>query len=214
MDNPECRTERWGKHEMPQALGASVPNECGARAVDNSGGAAVAGRRPDTYLVQKPAREDHRNMTALLTDAAEDDAIRGLLASARTIAVVGASRNPARPVYGVMGAMQRAGYRCIPVNPGHDGHEILGERVFARLADIPERIDIVDVFRRQEALAHVVDEALALSPLPTAIWFQLGLRDDAAAAKARARGISVFQDLCIKVEHARLAIGTVARPSA
>lgn len=153
-------------------------------------------------------------MTVLLTDAAEDDAIRDLLANARTIAVVGASRNPARPVYGVMGAMQRAGYRCIPVNPGHAGQEILGERVYARLADIQQPIDIVDVFRRREALAGVVDEAMALSPPPTAIWFQLGLRDDAAAAKARAAGVAVVQDLCIKVEHARAAIGTVAPRSA
>jgi predicted CoA-binding protein len=140
----------------------------------------------------------------LLTDTSEDDAIRDLFATAKTIAVVGASRNPARPVYGVMAYMQRAGYRCIPVNPGHDGQEILGERVYARLADIPEPVDIVDVFRRQEALAGVVDEALALSPLPKAIWMQLDLRDDAAAAKARAAGLGVFMDLCIKVEHARL----------
>ncbi len=84
----------------------------------------------------------------------------------RTIAVVGASPKPERPVYGVMQYLLRAGYRVIPVNPGQAGKEILGQRVFATLADIPEPIDVVDIFRRQEALGAVVDEALALSPLP------------------------------------------------
>lgn len=129
-------------------------------------------------------------------------AMRDLLTGSRTIAVVGASRNPARPVYGVMAAMQAAGYRCIPVNPGHDGQEILGERVYARIADIPEPVDIVDIFRRQEALAGVVDEALALDPLPRGIWMQLDLRDEAAAEKARAAGLIVVMDRCIKVEQA------------
>ena len=109
-----------------------------------------------------------------------------------------------RPVHGVMAYLLRQGYRVIPVNPGHDGHEILGQRVYARLADIPEPIDIVDIFRRQEALSGVVDEALALDPKPKAIWMQLGLRDDAAAARAEAAGLSVVMDRCIKVDHARL----------
>jgi uncharacterized protein len=133
-----------------------------------------------------------------------DADLSAVLALPKTIAIVGASTNPARPVYGVMAYMLRAGYRCIPVNPGQAGKEILGQKVFARLADIPEPIDIVDIFRRQEALAGVVDEALALSPKPKAIWMQLDLRDDAAAAKAEAAGLAVIMDRCIKVEHARL----------
>jgi predicted CoA-binding protein len=133
-----------------------------------------------------------------------DRAMRALLRSARTIAVVGASPNPARPVHGVMAAMLRAGYHVIPVNPGQAGHEILGKVVYARLADIPEPVDVVNIFRRREALAGVVDEALALMPQPKAIWMQLGLVDEGAAAKARAAGLTVVMDRCIKVEHARL----------
>jgi predicted CoA-binding protein len=133
-----------------------------------------------------------------------DRAMRALLRSARTIAVVGASPNPARPVHGVMAAMLRAGYHVIPVNPGQAGHEILGQVVYARLADIPEPVDVVNIFRRREALAGVVDEALALMPKPKAIWMQLGLVDEGAAAKARAAGLTVVMDRCIKVERARL----------
>ena len=142
--------------------------------------------------------------TAMTHDTYSDADLRALLTSVKTIAVVGASPNPARPVYGVMAYLLRAGYRCIPVNPGQAGREILGQKVFATLADIPEPVDLVDIFRRQEALAGVVDEALALRPLPKAIWMQLGLRDDAAAAKAEAAGLTVVMDRCIKIEHARV----------
>lgn len=131
----------------------------------------------------------------------DDATLRALFVDAKTIAVVGASPNPARPVFDVMGYLIRAGYRVIPVNPGHAGNEIQGQRAYARLADIPEPVDIVDIFRRHDALAGVVDEALQLSPLPKAIWMQLGLRDDAAAEKAMAAGVMVVMDQCIKVEH-------------
>jgi predicted CoA-binding protein len=103
-----------------------------------------------------------------------------------------------------MAAMLDAGYHVIPVNPGQAGHEILGQPVYARLADIPEPVDIVNIFRRREALAGIVDESLALTPQPKAIWMQLALRDDVAAAKARAAGLTVVMDRCIKVEYARL----------
>ncbi|HVZ13966.1 MAG TPA: CoA-binding protein [Bauldia sp.] len=127
-----------------------------------------------------------------------------MLRHIRTIAVVGASPNPARPVYGVMSYLLNAGYRVLPVNPGQVGREILGQKVYGRLADIREPIDCVDIFRRTEALAGIVDEAMALSPLPRLIWMQLGLADETAAATARAAGIAVVMDRCIKVEHARL----------
>jgi hypothetical protein len=139
-----------------------------------------------------------------LTDAPDDAVIRDLLTSARVIAVVGASPNAARPVFGVMRYLIASGYRVIPINPGHAGHEILGQKVHARLADVPEPIDVVDIFRRPSALAGVVDEALALNPLPKAIWMQLGLRDDVAGAKAAAAGLTVVMNRCIKIEHARL----------
>jgi predicted CoA-binding protein len=134
----------------------------------------------------------------------DDDELRDLLTSAHVIAVVGASPNAARPVFGVMRYLIAAGYRVIPVNPGHAGHEILGQKVYARLADVPEPIDVVDIFRRPSALAGVVDEALALNPLPKAIWMQLGLRDDVAGAKAAAAGLTVVMNRCIKIEHGRV----------
>jgi predicted CoA-binding protein len=141
---------------------------------------------------------------ALAYSNPSNDSLRRLFGEIRTIAVVGASTNPARPVYGVMAYLLRAGYRVIPVNPGQAGREILGQRVYATLADIPEPIDVVDIFRRQEALAGIVDEALTLRPLPKVIWMQLDLVDEAAAAKAQAAGLTVVMDRCIKVDHARL----------
>jgi predicted CoA-binding protein len=103
-----------------------------------------------------------------------------------------------------MAYLLRAGYRCIPVNPGQTGKEILGQPVVARLADIGEPIDIVDIFRQQFALAGAVDEALALPVKPKAVWMQLDLSDEAAAAKAEAAGVMAVMDRCTKIEHARL----------
>jgi predicted CoA-binding protein len=120
------------------------------------------------------------------------------------IAMVGATQNPARPAHLVMRYLQRKGYRVVPVNPGHAGETILGEQVYARLADIPVPIDMVDIFRRTEAIPGIVDEALALKPRPRVIWMQLGLRDDAAAAKAEAMGVTVIMDRCPKIEYGRL----------
>ncbi len=118
--------------------------------------------------------------------------------------MVGASPNPARPSNGVMRYLLEHGYRVIPVNPGHAGSTIGGQTAYARLADVPEPIDIVDIFRRPEFVGGVVDEALQLRPLPKAIWMQLGIRDDAAAARAESAGIAVVMNRCIKIEHARL----------
>lgn len=139
-----------------------------------------------------------------MTSSPDDDTLRAILRDARTIAVVGASPNAARPVFGVMRYLIAAGYRVLPVNPGHAGSTILGQPVVARLADIREPIDIVNIFRRSSALAGVVDEALALDPRPKAIWMQLGLADAAAAAKAEAAGVAVVMDRCIRIEHGRL----------
>jgi uncharacterized protein len=135
-----------------------------------------------------------------------DADLRTILTATHTIAMVGASPNPARPSHGVMGYLLRHGYRVIPINPGHAGGSILGQAVHARLADVPEAIDLVDIFRRADALRGVVDEALALSPLPKAIWMQLGLHDDTAAVRARAAGLNVVMDRCIKIEHDRLGL--------
>ena len=131
-----------------------------------------------------------------------DEDIAELLQSARVIAMVGASDRPDRPSNGVMKFLQDQGYRVIPVNPTITGEHVHGEYVWRELAQIGEPIDIVDIFRKSEAVGPIVDEAIAAGA--KAIWMQLGLRDDAAAAKARAAGVAVFMDLCIKVEHARL----------
>src|SRR5690606_25343862 len=130
-----------------------------------------------------------------------DSYIRNILRNVHTIAVVGASPNDARPSHGVMGFLLGKGYSVLPVNPGHAGSTILGQRVYARLADIEEPIDMVDVFRAPHLFAAVVDEVLALTPQPLAIWGQFGVRDDAAAAKAEAAGILMVMDRCPVTEY-------------
>ena len=143
-----------------------------------------------------------------------DAYISGILSSVKTIAMVGASANEVRPSFFVMKylidkgipseRLKAAGYRVIPVNPGQAGKDILGQKVFARLADIPEAIDMVDVFRASEAVPAIVDEVLTLTPLPKVIWTQLTVRHDEAARKAEAAGIQVVMNRCPKIEYARL----------
>jgi uncharacterized protein len=138
-------------------------------------------------------------------DRYEDAYIRDVLSSVRTVAIVGASANTVRPSYFVMRYLQSKGYDVIPVNPGHSGKEIGGLPTFGRLADIDRPVDMVDIFRNSEAAAGVVDEALALQPLPKVIWMQLGVRNDAAAARAEQRDVKVVMNRCPKIEYARLA---------
>ncbi|MHA1559416.1 MAG: CoA-binding protein [Alphaproteobacteria bacterium] len=142
----------------------------------------------------------------------DDDLIRDILGEAKTVAVVGASPKPERPSWGVMQFLIAAGYRVIPVNPGHDGKEIVGQLVYGRLADIPERIDMVDVFRRSEALPGLVDEILALKPRPKSIWTQFGVVNAEATDRAEAAGLKVVIDRCPSVEYPRL-FRRVPRPS-
>ena len=130
--------------------------------------------------------------------------LRALLERARIIAVVGLSPKPSRPSNSVARYLQQAGYRIVPVNPGHE--TILGERSYPTLAAAAQdqTIDIVDVFRRSEMAGAVVDEALALRPLPQLIWLQLGVVDDAARARAAAGGVPFVMDHCIAIEHRHL----------
>lgn len=130
------------------------------------------------------------------------DALRPLLQQARTIAVVGLSPNPARPSHAVARYLQQAGYRIIPVNP--NAREVLGERSYPTLTRAAQdhEIDIVDVFRRSAHVGDLVHEALPLAP--RLIWLQQGVRDDAAAALARAAGIPFVMDRCLAVEHEHL----------
>jgi predicted CoA-binding protein len=137
-------------------------------------------------------------------DGLGDDAIRAILKETRTIAVVGASPNPARPSNGVLGFLIAKGFETYPVNPGHAGALIRGRPVSARLADVSARVDMVDVFRKSAAAGSVVDEALRLDPLPRVIWMQLGVIDEEAAERARAKGASVVMNRCPKIEFGRL----------
>jgi len=138
-------------------------------------------------------------------DRYDDSYIADILHSVKTIALVGASPNAARPSNGVMGYLLGKGYHVIPVNPGLVGKEILGQRVYGKLADIPEAVDMVDVFRAPEYLDAVVDDALALPEKPRVIWSQLDIRDDAAAEKAEAAGLRVVMNRCPAIEIPRLA---------
>jgi predicted CoA-binding protein len=137
-------------------------------------------------------------------DSYPDAYIRGILTSARTVAMVGASDNESRPSYFVLKYLITKRYRVFPINPGIAGKILLGQRVYASLAEVPVPIDVVDVFRKPEAIPAVVDEALALSPKPKVIWMQLGLRDDVSAAKAEAAGVKVVMNRCMKIEYGRL----------
>jgi predicted CoA-binding protein len=125
---------------------------------------------------------------------------RDMLKTVKTIAMVGASANPARPSHGVMRFLLARGFHVIPINPGQAGKEILGQKVYATLADVPEPIDMIDIFRANEAVASVVDEAMMLSPKPKLVWMQLGVRNDAAAATAEAEGIDVVMNRCPAIE--------------
>ena len=133
-----------------------------------------------------------------------DELLTKVLRDSKTIALVGASANSARPSYSVMQYLLRHGYKVHPVNPGLAGQDLLGCRVYSSLADIPETIDMVDIFRNSEDAAGVIDEALALEHLPKFIWMQIGVVNKLAAARAEAKGISVIMNLCPKIEHARL----------
>lgn len=138
----------------------------------------------------------------------DDDDIRDLLANARTIAIVGASDRPDRPSYGVMRTMQAHGYRVIPVNPQITGEHVHGEFVFRELSQLGDPIDIVDIFRRSSAAGEVVDQAIAIGA--KAVWLQLGVVDEAAAARAEAAGLKVVMDRCPAIELRRLGIAPVA----
>ena len=123
-----------------------------------------------------------------------------LLRNAKTIAVVGLSNKRMRPSYGVSEYLQRSGYRVIPVNPTET--EVLGEKAYATLDDIPEPVDIVDVFRRSEYVPDIVDAAIRIKA--KAVWMQEGVVHAAAAEKARAAGLEVIEDRCILKEHRRV----------
>ena len=133
-----------------------------------------------------------------------DDDLRRILKGTRVIAVVGVSLNPVRPSYYVARYLSLKGFTVIPVNPGHAGKLLFGQPVRAGLADCPAEVDMVDIFRRSEAVPPVVDEALEVFPALRTIWMQIGVEHAEAAARARARGVEVVQNRCPKIEYQRL----------
>ena len=138
-------------------------------------------------------------------DSYSPDYIRDILQSVKTIALVGASANEVRPSYFVMKYLIDKGYEVIPVNPGLAGQQILGQTVYATLADLPKPVDMVDVFRNAEAAGPITDEALALATPPGVIWMQLSVRNDEAAARAEAAGLKVVMNRCPKMEDGKLS---------
>jgi predicted CoA-binding protein len=134
-----------------------------------------------------------------------DSYIRGILNTVKSIAMVGISPKDNRPSYFAFKYLLERGYRMIPVNPGQAGKEILGQKVYATLADIPQPVDMVEIFRASRFAPAVVDEALAMTPRPAVIWMQLGVRSDEAASRAEAAGLKVVMNRCPKIEYGRLS---------
>jgi predicted CoA-binding protein len=138
-------------------------------------------------------------------DSYPDTYIRGILNTVKSIAMVGASEKQNRPSYFAFKYLLERDYHMIPINPGHAGQSMLGRPFYARLADVPEPIDMVDIFRASRYAVAIVQEALALSPRPQVIWMQLGVHNDEAAALAEAQGIKVVMNRCPKIEYGRLS---------
>ena len=138
-------------------------------------------------------------------DSYPDSYIRGILNTVKTIAMVGISPKDNRPSYFVFKYLLERGYHMIPVNPGHAGQEILGQKVYAKLADIPEPVDMIDIFRASRFALPVVQEVLTLKPKPAVIWMQLTVRDDEAAKLAEDAGVKVVMNRCPKIEYGRLS---------
>jgi uncharacterized protein len=134
-----------------------------------------------------------------------NDYIREILKGVKSIALVGASQNPARPSWIVMKYLLERGYDVIPINPGLAGQELLGKRVYKNLKEIPQAVDMVEIFRNSQAAGPITDEALSLEPLPKVLWMQLSVRDDDAAKKAEDKGLKVVMNRCPKIEFGRLS---------
>ena len=134
-----------------------------------------------------------------------DTYIRGILNTVKTIAMVGASEKENRPSYFAFKYLLERGYHMVPVNPGHAGETMLGQKIYAHLSDVPEPIDMVDIFRASQYALPIVQEALSLKPRPQVVWMQLGIRNDEAAALAEANGMKVVMNRCPKIEYGRLS---------
>lgn len=138
-------------------------------------------------------------------DSYENAYIAGILNSVKTVAIVGASANDVRPSFFVAKYLVDKGYRVFPINPGQAGKQIAGAMTYASLADLPEPVDMVDIFRASSAVPGITDQILALDPFPKVVWMQLTVRDDASAARLEEQGIKVVMNRCPKIEYGRLS---------
>jgi predicted CoA-binding protein len=138
-------------------------------------------------------------------DSYDDERIRGILDSVKTVAVVGASHGDDKPSMFVVKYLSDRGYQVFPINPGRAGKQVANVHAYARLKDVPKPIDMIDVFRRSDRVGEILDEALELSPRPKVFWMQLGVRNDEVAARAEAAGMTVIMDRCPKIEYGRLS---------
>lgn len=138
-------------------------------------------------------------------DSYDNSYIAGILHSVKSVAIVGASANDVRPSFFVTKYLIDKGYKVFPINPGHAGKEIEGAKVYASLVDLPQPVDMVDIFRPSSAVPSITDEILAMDPLPKVVWMQLTVRDDASAARLEEKGIKVVMNRCPKIEYGRLS---------
>ena len=137
-------------------------------------------------------------------DDPSDALLRGILTRYKRFACVGVSANPVRPSYYVARYLALKGFQVHLINPGLAGQSLFGKPVFAGLSELQQPVDVIDIFRRSEAVPDIVDAALELEPRPSVIWMQIGIRHEEAAAKAAAAGLTVIQDRCPKIEYQRL----------
>ncbi|MDA7827816.1 CoA-binding protein [Rhodobacteraceae bacterium] len=133
-----------------------------------------------------------------------DAELRKVLGAVKTVAIVGISTNPARPSYFVGRYLGLKGYTVIPINPGHAGKTLFGKTIIDDLENISQSVDMIDIFRKSEAVPEIVDQALEKFQNLKCIWMQIGVQHEAAAAKARARGVTVIMNRCPKIEYQRL----------
>lgn len=145
-----------------------------------------------------------------MRELTEERDVRRVLEGARVVAVLGAHSDPGRPAHYVPAYLERQGARILPVNPMLAGQALFGAPVRASLVELGEPVDVVDVFRRSDALAGHVDEILGMTPRPRVVWFQSGIRDDAVAARLVAAGIEVVQDRCMLADHRNFGMGPIA----
>lgn len=138
-------------------------------------------------------------------DSYDTSYIADILNTVKTVAMVGASANDVRPSWFVLKYLLDKGFSVFPINPGHAGKEILGRMTYTRLGEVPEPIDMVDIFRAPAAVPAIMDEVLRLDPLPRVVWMQLGVRHDEEAARAEAAGIKVVMNRCPKIEYGKLS---------